>query len=243
MKADPVKKLENTAYLTLFAGILLGFWQWYAQSHQWEYIALAGLCWTVAVFDFLLITFMRNRDPSKANPMLFLMVVGMLVMLILGPFLTITNVVQYFKAQDNVSYRVKKDTAIVRRVYGSDEHVVLAGSYKDTPVTVIEKQALFGRKSMKSIELPAELKEIRNSAFHSCKGLTELELPDGLEVIGRSAFQGCKNLERIVIPPSVTKIPKSAFNGCSKTLVIVGEPGSAAQTYAEKYFSFEALSP
>ena len=243
MKADPIRKLENTAYLTLFAGIALGFWQWYAQSHQWEFIALAGLCWTVAVFDFLLITFMRNRDPAKASPAVFPLVVALLVMLILGPFLTITNVVQYFKAQDNVSYAVKKDAAVVRRVYGSDEHVVLADSYKDVPVTVIEKQALFGRKSMKSIELPAELKEIRASAFHSCRGLTELELPDGLEVIGRGAFQSCKNLQRIVIPPSVTKIPKSAFNGCPKTLVIAGEPGSAAQTFAEKYFTFEALSP
>ncbi len=243
MKADPIKKLENTAYLTLTAGIALGLWQWYAQKNQWEFIILAGLCWTVAVFDFLLITFMKNRDPSKASPAVFPLVVGMLAMLILGPFFTATSAIQYFKAQDNVSYAVKKDTAVVRRVYENDEHVVLADTYKDAPVTVIDRQALFGRKSMKSIRLPAGLKEIRSNAFQACRGLTELELPDGLEVIGKSAFQGCNNLQRVVIPPSVTEIPRSAFNGCPKTLVIAGEPGSAAQTYAEKYFTFEALSP
>ena len=243
MQQDPIKKMENTAYITLFAGIALGFWQWYAQSNQWEFIALAGICWTVAIFDFLLITYAKNRDPSKASPAVLPLVLALLVMLILGPLLTITNVVQYFKAQDNVSYAVKKDTGIVRRVYGGEEHVELADTYKDKPVTVIEKQALFGRSSMKTIKLPSELKKIRVSAFHSCKGLTELELPDGVEVIERSAFQSCKNLKRIVIPPSVTKIPKSAFNGCPKDMVIAGEPGSAAQTFAEKYFTFEALSP
>ena len=239
---DPVKKMENTTYLTLVAGIVMGIMQLYAQSHQWEYMAVAGLCWTVAVFDFLLITMAKNRDPSKASPAVFPLVVFMLVMLILGPFLTVSGVVQYFKAEDNVSYAVKKDAAIVRRVYGGDETVVLADSYKDAPVTAIEKQACFGRKNMKTIVFPVQLREIRANAFQDCKGLTELELPDGLEEIERNAFLSCSNLSRIVIPASVKTIAKSAFNGCSKKLVIAGVPGSAAQTYAEKYFTFEALS-
>ena len=45
-----------------------------------------------------------------------------------------------------------------------------------------------------------------------------------------------------MIPPSVTEIPKNAFNGCPKDMAIVGEPGSAAQEYAERFFTFEALS-
>ena len=169
-------------------GIAMGIMQLYAQSHQWEYMAIAGLCWTVAVFDFLLITMAKNRDPSKASPAVFPLVVFMLVMLILGPFLTVSGVVQYFKAENNVSYAVKKDAAIVRRVYGGDETVVLADSYKDAPVTAIEKQACFGRENMKTIVFPVQLREIRANAFQDCKGLTELELPDGLEEIERNAF-------------------------------------------------------
>lgn len=243
MKADPIKKLESTAQLTLFAGIVLGVLEQSAQAHQWEYGILAGLCFTVAVFDYLLVTFLKNRDPAKASPAVFPLVLGLVVLLILAPFLTIKGAVQYSKAQDHVSYAVNRDTAIVRRVYGGESHVALADSYKDAPVTVIEKRALYARSSMETATLPAELKEIRANAFQACKGLRELVLPDGLERIGKSAFQGCKSLTRITIPPSVTEIPKSAFNGCPKDLVIVGEPGSAAQTYAEKYFTFEALSP
>lgn len=243
MEAKPVKKLENTATLLLFAGTVLALIEQGAQSHQWEYSVLAGLFFTVGAFDYLLVLFANNRDPSKASPAVFPLVLLLLVMLILSPLLTVRNAIQYFKADHNVSYAVKKDTGIVRRVYGGDTEVVLADEYKDTPVTVIEKRALYGRSSMESVKLPAELKEICANAFQGCKRFTEVELPDGLEVIGKNAFAQCKSLRRVTIPASVTEIPKSAFNGCPKDMVIVGEPGSAAQIYAEKYFTFEALSP
>ena len=240
MKQDPLNRLENTAAITAVAGVIISFWQGIAQSRQGEWIILGGICLTVAVFDNLLLIFARNRDPSKAHPMVFPLVILMVVLLIIFPLFTATNAIQYYKATDNVSYAVKKGTGVVRRVYGGDAHVALADSYKDTPVTVIGKQALYARSSMKTVKFPAELKEIQASAFRDCKGLETLELPDTLEKLGKSAFQGCKNLARIVIPPSVTEIPKSAFNGCPKDMVIVGEPGSAAQEYAEKYFTFEA---
>ena len=243
MKQDPIKKMERTATFTALAGVLISFWQGIAQSRQGEWIILGGLCLTVAVFDELLLAAARNRDPSKAHPLLFLVVIFLVVLLILFPLLTTTNAIQYYKATDNVSYAVKKGTAVVRRVYGGDDYVTLMDSYKDTPVTVIEKQALYARSSMKTVKLPAELREIRDGAFRDCKALTELQLPNTTQQIGKSAFQGCKCLTRIVIPPSVTNIPKSAFNGCPKDMVIAGEPGSAAQEYAERFFTFEALSP
>ena len=242
-KKNSLSKLEQTGNLTIFAGLLLAYWHGVAQSRQGEFIILAGLCLTVGVFDQLVLLILRNKDPSKSSPSVFPLVIALLVMLILFPFYTATSAIQYYKAQDNVSYAVKKNVGIVRRVYGGDAAVVLADSYKDVPISVIEKRALASRKNMKTVDLPEELKEIRASAFTACKGLTELELPDGLEVIGKSAFSQCTSLKRITIPASVTEIPKSAFNGCPKDMVIVGEPYSAAQVYAEKYFTFEALSP
>ena len=242
MRQESIKKMERTATFTALAGLLISFWQGIAQSRQGEWIILGGLCLTVAVFDELLLIAARNRDPSKAHPLVFPVLIFLVVLLILFPLFTATNAIQYYKATDNVSYAVKKGTAIVRRVYGGDAHVTLADSYRDTPVTVIEKQALYARSSMQTVTLPAELKEIRDGAFRDCKALTELQLPNTVEKIGKGAFQGCKSLARVVIPPSVTEIPKSAFNGCPKDMVIAGEPGSAAQDYAERFFTFEALS-
>ncbi len=241
MKQDPVKKLERTATFTAVAGLALAYWQGVAQSRQGELIILAGLCLTFGVLDTLLLLYLRNRDPDKANPMVFPLLILLLVMLVVFPLKTATSAVQYYKAVNNVSYAVKKDTGVVRRVYGGDAVVLLGDSYKDVPITVIDKNALGARTSMRRVVLPAELKEIRSGAFHYCKGLTELTLPDGLEVIGKNAFSMCSNLKRITIPASVRNIPKSAFNGCPKDLVIVGEEGSAAQYFAERYFTFEAL--
>ena len=83
MKQDPLKRLENTAAITAVAGVIISFWQGIAQSRQGEWIILGGICLTVAVFDNLLLIFARNRDPSKAHPMVFPLVVLMVVLLII----------------------------------------------------------------------------------------------------------------------------------------------------------------
>ena len=197
MKQDPVKKLERTATVTTLAGLFLAYWQGVAQSRQGEWIILAGVCLTFGVFDTLLVLYQHTKDPSKASPLAFPLLIALLVMLILIPLKTATSAVQYYKATNNVSYAVKKDVGIVRRVYGDDAVVLLGDSYKDVPITVIDKNALGARTSMHRVVLPEELKEIRSGAFHFCKGLTELTLPDGLEVIGKNAFSTCTALVQV----------------------------------------------
>ena len=243
MKQDPYKRLENTATFTAFAGIILALWQEMAQSRQGEWIILAGLCLFFGVIDQLILLAHNLQDPSKANPFGFPLVVSLLVLLILIPLLTATTAVRYYKATDNVAYSIKRGVCTVVDSYGADDKLVLLDEYKGKPVTVIGKSALSYRKSAKEIILPAQLEKIENSAFLNCASLEELTLPDSVTSIGKNAFSGCKHLQRITIPASVTSIPRNAFKGCPKDLVIVGEPGSAAQTFAEKYFTFEALSP
>ena len=194
--------------------------------------------------------------------------IALIALVILLPaFFGIRQLVRKHNAMkdDNVVYTISHGTGNVKVVYGEMDVVVLRDSYKERPVTEIGTKALFNYSAAKEVVLPAQLekigagaftgcsgltelrlpesvREIKRAAFAGCVGLTEFELPDGITEIPKFAFYGCEGLRRVTIPPSVTKIANNAFLGCSKDLVIIGEPGSMAQTFAEKHFSFEPLA-
>ncbi|MBR4760762.1 MAG: leucine-rich repeat protein [Lachnospiraceae bacterium] len=65
-----------------------------------------------------------------------------------------------------------------------------------------------------SLNLPAGLEEIDNSAFTCASGLTVLVIPDGVKKIGDNAFNDCYNLKTIYIPSSVDKIEENIFADC-----------------------------
>ena len=59
-----------------------------------------------------------------------------------------------------------------------------------------------------------------------------------------NVFCGCSSLTIVTIPSSVTSIRSDAFYGHSSSLVIYGEAGSYAETYAnENSISFVADHP
>lgn len=236
-------RVKTSMLLAAAIGFLFFNFGMRGQSHQAECLLLSGIAVFFACIDAIVYLRVSSPNPKTASPATLPLVLLAVVAMILVPLYTTSMAIRCWKAVDNVSYAVKKDTGVVRQVFGGDKEVELADTYKDAPVTVIEKAALAYRSSMEKVKFPAQLKEIRDSALTGCTGLTQVELPDGVEKIGNSAFSGCKNLKRVVIPASVKDIPKSAFNGCPKDMVVVGAPGSAAQDYGEKYFAFEPVSP
>ena len=132
-------------------------------------------------------------------------------------------------------------------------------------VNSIDKEAFFNCTRLAYLEIPAGLEYIgRNAfkdcvslqnvrflgecdglvidsqAFHSCRNLEYIYLPDGSRNIGNYAFSDCRNMKVIHIPPTVEEIADNAFNGCRSTLVISGNAGSYAETYAiEHGITFE----
>lgn len=66
-----------------------------------------------------------------------------------------------------------------------------------------------------TMQLPAQLLEIKEEEFFGNGALQNVVLPDKLNAIGTRAFAECANMETIYIPSSVTYIAKDAFAGCS----------------------------
>lgn len=81
--------------------------------------------------------------------------------------------------------------------------------------------------------LPSSLTRIEEEAFLALP-VTVVSCPNGLQSIGARAFAGCTAFCQIRIPASVTFIADNAFDGCTQ-LIIYGQAGSSAQTFAEKH--------
>lgn len=110
----------------------------------------------------------------------------------------------------------------------------------ETAVTDIDAMAFAECTSLKDIKFPKQLESIQGGAFWGCTSLSEIELPEGLLTIGQSAFIDTA-LKEVVIPKSVQTIAYCAFGYETSpsgeeiplsNFSIIGEPNSAAQTYA-----------
>ena len=75
----------------------------------------------------------------------------------------------------------------------------------DGSVTTIAGGAFMYHDTLKEIEIPASIKEIRYSAFANT-GLEKVTLNEGLKVLDAYAFGFNDNLQELAIPKSVRKI-------------------------------------
>lgn len=78
-------------------------------------------------------------------------------------------------------------------------------------ISTIDDYAFYGAKKLKSVDIPASVKNIGKGAFDGCTNLSSLVLHEGLETIEESAFISCDSLKEITIPASVQEIGNYAF--------------------------------
>lgn len=122
---------------------------------------------------------------------------------------------------------------------------------KNSQLEIIDYCAFYDCRSLKSITIPASVKELRYGAFMNSHerdwddyakfenvfSLTTVKFAEGskLETIGEYAFQLQKGIKSIEIPDGVTEIGKGAFIGC-ESLVDVTIPDSVTEI-SESVFS------
>lgn len=98
-------------------------------------------------------------------------------------------------------------------------------------------------KTDEEYKLSDTLESIENNAFRGFEKLKTVSLPESLTNIGDGAFENCINLDTVLICKNVTSIGSNAFSNCSTSLIIYGEKGSYAETYAkENNITFKSSS-
>ena len=142
------------------------------------------------------------------------------------------TLVAFPKCYPNTSYTVPDGVAVIARgaAYTSDiEGLVLPSS-----VTNVEDFAFTYCKQLKSLRLPSALKTIGYASF-SNTALTNVEIPSSVEEIKTSAFANCKDLIVTVKNPACKITQTDGVFGKKDSCIIIGDEGSTAQAYAEKY--------
>ena len=86
--------------------------------------------------------------------------------------------------------------------------------------------------ALTSIEIPASVETIGNTAFSDCSSLATVTFEKGsrLKTIGNNAYYRCTSLTSIEIPASVETIEATAFKRCSKLATVTFEKGSQLKT-------------
>ena len=121
----------------------------------------------------------------------------------------------------------------------TDADVVIPAEHEGKPVVAIGN-SVFGRyKNLKSVTIPASVKEIRKTAFADCATLESVTFAEGsvLESIGEDAFYYCSELKSVTVPASVKTIGANAFYACKKLLSVTFADGSALEKIEKAAFS------
>ena len=102
-----------------------------------------------------------------------------------------------------------------------------------TGLTKIDENAFKNCRTLQSVIVPANVKQIGKSAFYGDYALTNIVLPEGLEIINDYGIGACTKLADIILPSTLTTIKTRAFY-YDKLLVSINLPASVTSigTYA-----------
>lgn len=91
-------------------------------------------------------------------------------------------------------------------------------------ITALADETFYGCAALESVKLPAGVTAIGDKAFFGCAALNGIEFPAALETIGASAFEHCSKIAELTIGKNVTEIGARAFAGCSSLGKVTFEP-------------------
>lgn len=107
------------------------------------------------------------------------------------------------------------------------------------PDCIEEITGLSGLTTLRSIELPANLKIIGRDAFKNCTALEGIEIPDGVTSIGEYAFYGCNNIKNLTIPDGVSTIYKSSLPPLNN--LTIGSNVTSIEHDADLYYMYRTI--
>lgn len=65
-----------------------------------------------------------------------------------------------------------------------------------------------------------DMEVMEEDYFYGCKGLVEINLPNNLKHIKEGAFEYCSSLEKIILPESLEKLDNYAFDNCTSLIEV-----------------------
>ena len=81
-------------------------------------------------------------------------------------------------------------------------------------VEIFDRECFCNYRTLKSINIPSSVKELRWGCLKECRSLQEISISPGVKIIEAMSFFQCLKLPSITLPDTVTKIGSEAFEDC-----------------------------
>ena len=79
----------------------------------------------------------------------------------------------------------------------------------------------FAQTAITTMQLPATVKELGESAFNACRQLTNMVIPESVTELSTSLFEGCSVLTSVSLPATLVKIDNRSFYNCTSLESVV----------------------
>lgn len=110
------------------------------------------------------------------------------------------------------NYSVLNDgTAEITAYIGSAKELTLPKKLDGYTVSGVSDGAFAGNKTLKTVRIPSNIKDLHMAAFYLCTSLENVEFSEGLEYMASLSFQSCTSLHRIYLPRSLKSLQEYAF--------------------------------
>ena len=121
-------------------------------------------------------------------------------------------------------------------------NVLIPSKHEGLPVKAIGQGAFAGNQTIRSVEIPASVIRIEETAF-SGTAIESITFEEGsnLVQIGKAAFKDCTSLTGIIIPAGVTLIDDEAFRNCKNVKSLVFESANWATIYFRNTRKWETV--
>ena len=127
-----------------------------------------------------------------------------------------------FGFEVNASKGEAKLEAKLVRYNGNGGAVTLPESFRDYPVTVIDRNAFSGNTSVTELVFSSTNTTVEEYAFMNCTSLESVTIPENVVTFGDRVFSGCTSLKTVKMnsdivsmPSDIVSMPTNMFSGCT----------------------------
>lgn len=108
-----------------------------------------------------------------------------------------------------------KGEAKLVRYNGNGGAVTLPESFRDYPVTVIDRNAFSGKTSVTMLVFSSTNTTVEEYAFMNCTSLESVTIPENVVTFGDRVFAGCTSLKTVKMYSDIVSMPTNMFSGCT----------------------------
>ena len=139
----------------------------------------------------------------------------MIISLLTTGFCVSVSALVIYDGDFGFEVNASKGEAKLVRYNGNGGAVTLPESFRDYPVTVIDRNAFSGNTSVTELVFSSTNTTVEEYAFMNCTSLESVTIPENVVTFGDRVFSGCTSLKTVKMYSDIVSMPTNMFSGCT----------------------------